>query len=131
MKRIILCIAILGLSLCAFAQAEDEMKLEGSCNGNYTNGKPVSFTYFSNFNGCQQKIKAAIKFAPDSGSQHHKGNRAFENNQDIYTLGTYQVSFADSTDIKEGIFSYLNDGKRESIIVKCVIRNYEYYECPN
>jgi hypothetical protein len=59
---------LLVLSLTAYAQAEDELKVEGNCNGNLAEGTKVSFIYYSNFNGCQPKIRAAIKFAPNFGS---------------------------------------------------------------
>ncbi len=129
MKIIIICIVFMSLSLSAFAQ-EDEMKLEGTCTGNYDSGKKVKFTYFSNFDGCREKIMAALKFSPNSGARHYKGKRAFKKNQDIYTVGAYRVTFKNSTGNREGIFSYLDAGIRKSIEVKCEIRDYEYYECP-
>lgn len=121
------------LSALAFAhaQAESEMKMEGRCNGTMASGTQVTFTYYSDFNGCQQNINAAIKFGPDFGSRYYKGKRAFENSQDIYTVDTYRVTFKDSTGNLGGIYSYLDvAGQRQSIPVECSILDYEYDECP-
>jgi hypothetical protein len=132
MKLIFTVFIFLTLTLSAFAQAEDELKIEGKCNGNLADGTKVSFTYFSNFNGCQQKIRAAIQFAPNFGSGYYKGKREFEDSKDIYTMENYRVTFKDSTGNVSGIFSYLDIvGKRQSINVQCDIRDYEYDECHN
>ncbi len=130
MKQIFTCVLYVGLCFSAFAQ-ESEMKLEGSCHGNFSDGTPVSFTYYSDFNGCQQNINAAIKLSPNFGSQYFKGKRAFEDSKDIYTVETYRVTFKDSTGNTSGVFSYLDVvGHRQSITVQCEIRDYEYDECP-
>lgn len=121
----------LGLYLSAYAQVESEMKIEGKCNGTLTDGTQINFTYYSDFNGCQQNIRAAIKFGPDFGSRYYKGKRTFADSQDVYTVDTYRVTFKDSTGNLGGIYSYLDvAGKRHSIAVQCSIRDYEYDECP-
>ena len=126
MKQIISGLVFLSLS----ALAESELKLEGSCHGNLFDGTQVSFTYYSNYDGCTQNIKAAIQFAPNFGSGHYKGKRAFEEGQDIYNIETYRVTFKDSTNNLGGVFSYLDVvGKRQSINIQCEIRDYEYDEC--
>ena len=130
MKFIFIAFIFLTLTFSAFAQAEDELKMEGNCNGSLADGTKVSFTYYSNYNGCQQKIRAAIKFGQNFGSGYYKGKREFENRQDIYTVDTYRVTFKDMTGNISGIFSYLDVvGKRQSIDVQCEIRDYEYDEC--
>ncbi|MBA2404819.1 MAG: hypothetical protein H0V66_08615 [Bdellovibrionales bacterium] len=120
------------LSFSTFAQSQSELKVEGNCKGDLRDGSKVSFTYYSNFNGCQQKINAAIKLSPSFGSQYVKGKREFENSQDIYTMNDYRITFKDSTGNTSGVFSYLDVvGKRQSVDVQCEIRDYEYDECEN
>lgn len=131
MKLIFTVLTLLSLSLTVFAQAEDELKVEGNCSGTLADGTHLSFTYFSNFNGCQQNIRAAIQFNSNFGSGYYKGKRVFEESEDIYTIDSYKVTFKNSTGNVSGVFSYLDVvGKRQSLNVQCEIRDYEYDECP-
>jgi hypothetical protein len=127
------------LAIVSFAYAGGEQKLEGKCSGQLENGSQVGFSYFSDYEGCQGNISSSIKFSSASGLGNHKGNRTFENNKDIYlfksgrrnTQKIYQLTFEDSTGNISGVLDYSDlKGNRHSITVQCVIRDYEYEECP-
>lgn len=64
-----------------------------------------------------------------------RGKRTFENDKDIYLFKSgrknHQLTFEDSTGNISGILEYSDlKGERHSITVQCVIRDYEYEECP-
>lgn len=113
-----------------FAQAKDDLKLEGACYGDLIDGSRVSFYYYSNFNGCQKRSTAVIRFFINFEPVNYKGKRTFQNERDIYTFHGYRVSFKDSTGNTDGLFSYYDDyGWRRSVKVKCWIIDYEYEAC--
>lgn len=119
----------------SFAHARGEQKLEGKCTGQLENGSPVGFSYFSDYEGCQGNISSSIKFSSESGMGNLRGKRTFENDKDIYLFKSgrknHQLTFEDSTGNISGILEYSDlKGERHSITVQCVIRDYEYEECP-
>lgn len=117
------------LFFATFAQASN-VKLEGACYGDLIDGSRVSFYYYSNFNGCQKRSTAVIRFFTKFEPVNYKGKRTFQNDRDIYTFDDYRVSFKDSTGNTDGIFSYYNDyGWRRSVKVKCVVLDYEFEAC--
>lgn len=121
------------------ANAASDQKLEGFCSGTLEDGSHLEFTYYSDYDGCEGSIAGVIKFSEESGLGSHKGKRAFENNQDIYTfeveqthsrVQVYHLTFADSTGNISGDFGYLDSkGLRQSVTLQCEVRDYEYEHC--
>lgn len=105
------------------------MKMEGSCSGKLANGAPVSFDYFSNFNGCRNSARAAIAYR-ESAERMQTGLRSFTASSDIFTFGKTRLVFANSTGNTSGKFSYIDSrGKRRTVVLQCDVRDYEYGEC--
>jgi hypothetical protein len=104
-------------------------KIEGSCNGGLVNGTPVSFTYYSDYNGCQKISKSAVTFT--SGFEGlFTGNRKFKNGKDLYSFPKHGLSFANSTGNTSGELRYTDEANtRQVITVQCEVRDYEYSEC--
>lgn len=130
-------ISLLTFFFALTASAGTAMKIEGSCSGNLQDGTAVSFTYYSNFDGCREKSSAAVSFSQGMGGSLYTGKRAFIGNRDVYSFKVnnkemVRLSFADSTGNTGGKMRYVDmDGKRKSIAVTCEIRDYEYAECGN
>ncbi len=113
-----------------------EMKQEGSCKGIDVDGTPISFTYFSGFNGCQNKSEAAITFAEDSSQAGlFTGIRMIQNGEDKYSFTrsnkrgqpSLWLVFADSSENTQGVFKHRKaNGKITSVTLECEIRQYEY-----
>ena len=66
---VLLAVALTLLTLVSHAKAAigTAMKIEGSCSGTLVDGSPVSFVYYSNFNGCKKVNKAALTFTAETG----------------------------------------------------------------
>lgn len=117
------------------------MKLEGNCSGALKDGSPVSFTYYSNFDGCREKSTAAVSFSAGNNQGLNTGKRSFEAGRDIYRFNVVEngkekqavrISFADSTGNTSGKLTYLDqNNSRKTVVVQCEIRDYEYSECGN
>lgn len=130
--------AIFFLLLTQVSIASNNMKLEGSCQGVLQNGTEVNFTYFSDFDGCQNKINAALSFGVETHLGDYLGVRAFDEGKDVYSfksendksIEAYRITLADSTGNTEGVLHYRDAlSKLQSIIVSCEIRDYEYGDC--
>lgn len=126
----ILVFAFIVLTLTSNAQAAgSSLKVEGSCTGTLDDGTQVSFTYYSNFNGCKNTAKAAINF--NSGIEGLlTGTRSLARGQDVYSFPDHRLTFADSTGNTSGKFRYTNaQGKKKTTTVSCDVRDYEYSDC--
>ena len=122
------------------AQANPNLKLEGSCLGTMKDGNPIEFRYFSNFDGCQNESRASVQFQHGSHLGSHSGTRSI-GEKDIYTFAvatgktlgprdSFSLSFANSTGNTEGMLNYLDsEGSLQSIVVQCEVRDYEYERC--
>ena len=104
------------------SQASNSLKIEGSCSGSFKDGSPVSFTYYSDFDGCKEKSQAAISFT-EGVEGLEMGERQFIKNRDVYSFKDGRLSFANSTGNTEGILEL-----KEKVKVSCEIRDYEYAE---
>jgi hypothetical protein len=115
------------------------MNLEGTCQGQNSEKTEVSFTYFSNFDGCMDKSQAALVFT-EGEEGLFTGQRSFTDNHDIYSFTVshngkkteiYRVWFDNMTSRSKGTMRYLNEesGKSEIITLQCLIRDYHYLEC--
>lgn len=126
---IVLSFIVLNLITNAKAATGSSMKVEGSCSGRLNDGTPVSFTYYSNFNGCQNVSKSAITFT--SGIEGlFTGSRTFKSNKDIYNFPKHKVTFADSTGNTSGTFQYRDADKAlQNVELACEVRDYEYADC--
>ncbi|MBA2404772.1 MAG: hypothetical protein H0V66_08375 [Bdellovibrionales bacterium] len=133
MKKITL--ATLTLALCSSAFAGTNMKIEGSCSGKLADGTAVSYTYYSNFDGCKKASNAAISFS--SGFEGlFTGKRSFTSKSDIYNLNSgYKLRFANSTGNTSGRLTYADYStgvkKTKTVQMQCEVRDYEYGECAN
>lgn len=124
-------ISALFLAVIPLANARAEQKLEGKCTGHLENGSPVAFSYFSDYEGCEGSIASSIKFSPQTGLGNLRGKRTFANEKDIYEFKkNYKLTFEDSTGNISGILEYTDaQAQRQSVIVQCSIRDYEYADC--
>lgn len=125
----LLAFLILNLMSNANAAVGSSLKTEGSCSGTLHDGTPVSFTYYSNFNGCRKVSKSAITFT--SGIEGlFTGSRTFKGGRDVYSFPKHGLSFADSTGNTSGRLTYKDETKTRHVIeVQCEIRDYEYSDC--
>lgn len=111
------------------------MKIEGSCTGVLADATPVSFTYYSDFDGCQEKSRAAITFNEGLALDLHTGNRAFEGEKDIYRFSqeeaeVVRLTFANSTGNTGGQLTYQDEqGAKQALDIQCEIRDYHYADC--
>lgn len=124
-------LSFLILNLVTNAKADDSgssMKIEGSCTGTLADGTAVSFTYYSDFNGCQDVSKSAVTFT--SGIEGlFTGERTFTETKDIHTYSQYKLSFANSTGNTQGVLRYTDaQGSKQTTQVQCDVRDYEYAE---
>lgn len=105
------------------------LKTEGSCTGNLQDGTPVSFTYYSNFNGCKNVSKSGISF--HSGLDGlYTGSRTLKGGKDYYNFPGHDLTFKDSTGNTSGALGYRDaSNQRHVITVQCDVRDYEYAEC--
>ncbi len=112
------------------AVAGTSMKVEGSCSGTLSNGQAVSYTYYSNFNGCKSSASGAVSFKKGLEGLH-TGTRSFTDSSDIYNLGSYKLTFANSTGNTTGKLTYKDPstGATKTAKMTCSVRDYEYSEC--
>lgn len=106
------------------------MKEEGSCTGKLRNGTPVSYTYYSNFNGCKSVSTSAVQFS--SGFEGLlTGTRSFSETSDNYTFNSFKLSFANSTGNTTGKLTYKDPstGYTKTVTLQCEVRDYEYSDC--
>ncbi len=131
-------IGMLALMMVSFASAGTAQKLEGQCSGLMEDNTQISFSYYSNYEGCSGKIAGSIKFSAESGLGLHKGKRTFENQKDIYSFQSkvssgkevYRLTFEDSTGNISGVLDYFDThGEKQTITVQCVIRDFHYDDC--
>ena len=113
----------------AGAATGSALKPEGNCSGTLADGTSVSFTYFSDFDGCKKTSKGAIAF--HSGIEGLiTGSRSFKSGKDYYNFAKNDLTFADSTGNTSGQLGYRDESnKRHVIEVQCEVRDYEYAEC--
>lgn len=113
----------------ARAATGSSLKIEGSCTGNLADGTPVSFTYYSDFNGCRKVNMGAIAF--QSGIEGLiTGSRTLTGNKDYYNFPKNDLTFADSTGNTSGRLGYRDSANvRHVIEVQCMVRDYEYPDC--
>lgn len=125
----LLAFLIVNLMSNANAAVGSSMKTEGSCSGTLHDGTPVSFTYYSNFNGCKKVSKSAVTFT--SGIEGlFTGSRTFKGGRDVYSFPKHGLSFADSTGNTSGKLKYRDETKAaHSVEVQCEVRDYEYADC--
>lgn len=125
----LLAFLILNLMSNANAAVGASLKTEGSCSGTLHDGSPVSFTYYSNFNGCRKVSKSAITFT--SGIEGlFTGSRLFKAGRDVYNFPKHGLSFVDSTGNTSGKLSYKDEvNVRQVVDVQCEVRDYEYSDC--
>lgn len=123
------------LSLASFfifsqAMAGSSLKVEGSCSGKLLDGSDVSYTYYSNFNGCKKVSTAGISFQ-DGKEGMYTGTRSFTTSSDNYTFNSYKLSFKNSTGNTTGKFIYKDarTGKTKTVTLQCEVRDYEYGDC--
>lgn len=130
MKTLLL--ATLSFVIMSQAQAGTAMKIEGSCSGTLADGTAVSYTYYSNFDGCRKVSNAAVSFSAGFEGLY-TGKRSFTDTQDIYQLNSgYKLVFANSTGNTTGKLIYpseLNRRKVRTVQMQCEVRDYEYGEC--
>lgn len=116
----------MGLTTSVFAATKTNMNLEGSCKGKMHDNSAISFTYYSDFDGCKAKSNAGITIAGSLST----GDRSFTETQDIYQFKATRLTFANSTGNVSGKFTYKDqNAKSHTIVVTCEIRNYEYAPC--
>lgn len=105
------------------------MKPEGACAGKLADGTSIAFEYFSNFNGCTQKARAAISYQQGREGMV-TGTRAFSDTTDTYTFGKERLVFPNSTGNTTGKYFYTDSrGNRKSVTLECDVRDYEYSDC--
>lgn len=137
MKFLFLALCLLGI--VSLANAGEPQKQEGQCGGKLEDGSEISFSYFSNYNGCQTNIAGSIHFSPESDLESRKGKRSFTDQKDIYSFRSghrilksevYRLTFANSTGNTSGVFDYFDaQGAKQSVTVQCLIHDYEYDDC--
>lgn len=117
------------------ALAGTSMKVEGSCSGTLEDATPVSFVYYSSFDGCEDKSKAAVTFHEGIGMDLHTGTREFVGDKDVYKFTqdkeeAVRLTFADSTGNTSGTLRYTDmNGESKTVEVQCEVRDYHYGEC--
>lgn len=122
MKTLI--ISLITLTSLSLAHAGSSLKLEGSCSGKLADGTEVSYSYYSNFNGCKKTSVAAVIFT--NGIEGlYTGTRSFTKSSDIYTFNAYKLIFANSTGNTTGKLIY----KKKTAKLSCEVRDYEYSDC--
>ena len=122
--------SLLVLSFSSLAVAGTSMKVEGSCSGKLADGSEVSYTYYSNFNGCKKVSTSAVSF--ENGFDGlYTGTRSFTDSSDNYSFNSYKLSFSNSTGNSTGKLTYKDEfsGRSKTINVKCEVRDYEYSDC--
>ncbi len=121
--KIIFSLVVMLFSFSTFAAS---LHLEGSCSGKLADGSPISFQYFSNFDGCQKVAKAGIFYQQVMKT----GTRSFTERSDIYAFGKTRLIFANSTGNTTGKYRYTDTrGDRQTVVLQCEVRDYEYAEC--
>jgi len=121
--KILTALFVMLLSLSALSGTA--MKLEGNCSGKTSDKSPISFSYYSDFNGCKNISHAAISFSGER-SELLTGRRSLRSNHDHYNFANHAaLKFKNSTGNTSGILK-IDD---ETIHVQCEIRDYEYAEC--
>lgn len=106
------------------------MKIEGNCSGKLADGADISYTYYSDFNGCKKVSTAAVSF--QGGLEGlNTGTRAFSKSSDIYKFYKYTLTFANSTGNTTGKLTYRDPetNKKHTITLQCEVRDYEYTDC--
>jgi hypothetical protein len=125
---ILLAFLFIQLLPSADAATGSALKPEGSCSGNLADGTSVSFTYYSNFNGCKKTSKGAIAF--QSGLEGLITGSRTLSSKDYYNFPKLDLSFANSTGNTSGKLGYRDQGNvRHVIEVQCEVRDYEYADC--
>ncbi len=126
---VILSLVLINIISTAQAARGSALKTEGSCSGTLADGSPVSFTYYSNFDGCKDVSKSAISFT--SGLEGLlTGSRVFKDSKDNYNFPKYKLSFPDSTGNTSGTFSYKDANDQPvSVELQCEVRDYSYADC--
>lgn len=128
MKTLI--ISALTMTMLSTAQAGTSMKVEGTCSGTLKDGTEVSYTYYSNFDGCKKVSSAAVNF--NSGIEGlFTGKRSFTRSTDRYTFNDYKLTFANSTGNTTGKLTYkdFETNKKQTVTLQCEVRDYEYADC--
>lgn len=127
MKTLIVSIITLSFSSLSYGSS---LKIEGTCSGKLADGSDISYTYYSNFNGCKKKSVAAVNFT--SGIEGlFTGTRSFTRSSDIYAFNGYKLIFANSTGNTTGKLNYkdIETNKTKTVTLQCEVRDYEYNDC--
>lgn len=106
------------------------MKVEGNCSGKLADGSDISYTYYSNFNGCKKVSTSAVSF--QGGLEGlFTGTRAFTSSSDVYKFYSYTLTFANSTGNTTGKLTYRDpeSKKKKTVTLQCEVRDYEYSDC--
>lgn len=120
---------ILLLSLLTTPVLAASLKFEGSCSGKMLDGTVVNFDYYSNFDGCREKSKAALSYRLGRDGVI-TGTRSFTDELDTYDFGRTRLVFANSTGNTSGTYEYTDKkGKLLRVELSCEVRDYEYGEC--
>ena len=122
--------SLLSLTLLSSAFAGTSMKVEGSCSGKLLDGTDISYTYYSNFNGCKKISTSAVSF--QSGIEGlFTGTRSFTDSSDNYSFTNYKIVFKNSTGNTTGKLTYKDarTGKSKTVTLQCEVRDYEYGDC--
>ncbi len=122
--------AVLSLYIFSTVEAATSLKVEGNCGGKLGDGTEVSFTYYSNFDGCKKVSDAGISFQGMIESMN-TGTRSFTDSSDIYNVKNYKLVFKNSTGNTSGQFTYKDEstGKTQTVTLQCEVRDYEYSDC--
>ena len=129
MKTLAVCLFTL-VSLSLAHAGGTSMKVEGNCSGKLADGSDISYTYYSNFNGCKKVSTSAVSF--QGGLEGlYTGTRAFSKSSDIYKFYAYTLVFANSTGNTTGKLTYRDQEtkKKHTITLQCEVRDYEYGDC--
>ena len=113
----------------AISKVGSSQKIEGSCSGNLVDGTAVSFTYYSNFDGCSKVSKSSLAF--HSGIEGLiTGSRTFPGNKDYYNFPRNDLTLSNSTGNTFAKFGYRDSyNVRHVISVQCDVRDYTYDDC--
>jgi hypothetical protein len=125
----------LAVVLFTLSAGAHTMKLEGKCSGTLQDGTTVSYTYYSNFDGCKNRSRAAVTFHEGLALDLHTGVRSFSKGKDIYQFKqnkkeVVRLTFADSTGNTSGELTYTDEqGQNQTVQMSCMIRDYSYEDC--
>ena len=127
--RIVFFLFVSLFTLNAMGRVGSVQKIEGSCTGSLVDGTSVSFTYYSNFDGCKKVSKCSLAF--HSGIEGLiTGSRSFPGNKDYYNFRRNDLTLLNSTGNTSAQFGYRDSNNARHVIsVQCEVRDYTYEDC--